>query len=187
MYICYHFNDTTTSTLERFSAKIMRDMFLKIFWLSRILLWPLVRIEKYKIGQGKNNLGPEKWTPKTWCRKRDLNSYFNLLSLDTTLELDGILLVLSNPKKYLIELKAFFSVQNIAKLMHMLSMPKFCTPSLHISKAVPYPLALHNTNLEPDRKQYYIFTSLKLVHFLHTKICLSSHRYCQFQSLSLRY
>ena len=48
MYICYHFTDTTTSTLEILSAKIMRDMFLKLFWQSRMLLWPFSQYKETK-------------------------------------------------------------------------------------------------------------------------------------------
>ena len=74
IYICYHFTDTTTSTLARLSAKITRDMFLKLLLrMSRMLLWPF---NQYKEIQNwpRNNLGLEKWTPK-WCQKLELNSY----------------------------------------------------------------------------------------------------------------
>ena len=36
IYICYHFTDTTTSTLTRLSAKTVRDILLKFFWLGRM-------------------------------------------------------------------------------------------------------------------------------------------------------
>ena len=38
------------------SAKIMRDMFLKLFWLGRMLLWHFCQYKEIQ------NLGPEKWT-----------------------------------------------------------------------------------------------------------------------------
>ena len=45
---CYHFTDTTTLTLARLSAKIMRDTLFKLFWLGRMLLWPFGQYKEIK-------------------------------------------------------------------------------------------------------------------------------------------
>ena len=46
--ICYHFTDTTTSSLARLSAKTVRDILLKLFWLGRMLLWPFGQYKEMK-------------------------------------------------------------------------------------------------------------------------------------------